>query len=84
MLNITLPDQVLAFVEEQTKVAGFSTTSEYVCHLILREQERVSQQEQIESLLLNGLESGDPVEATDNWWDRKRDRLVERFHQTDA
>ncbi|MBD2460670.1 type II toxin-antitoxin system ParD family antitoxin [Oscillatoria sp. FACHB-1407] len=84
MLNVTLPDQILAFVEEQATAAGFSTVNEYIYHLILREQERIAQQEQIESLLLEGLDSGEPVEVTDDWWTQKRDQLVEQVHQSDT
>lgn len=84
MLNISLPDQVQTFVEEQAIAAGFSSANEYVYHLILREQERMAQQERIESLLLEGVESGEPVEATEDWWEQKRTQLVERFHQPDT
>lgn len=84
MLNISLPDQIKPFVEEQAIAAGFNSANEYVYHLILREQERIAQQERIESLLLEGLESGEPVEATDDWWEQKRTQLVERFQQSDA
>jgi antitoxin ParD1/3/4 len=84
MLNISLPDQVQTFVEEQAIAAGFNSANEYVYHLILREQERISQQKRIESLLLEGLDSGEPVEATDDWWEEKRIQLVERFQQSDA
>jgi antitoxin ParD1/3/4 len=84
MMNISLSDQVQTFVEEQAIAAGFNSANEYVCHLILREQERVAQHERIESLLLEGLESGEAVEATDGWWEQKRTQLVERFQQSDA
>jgi antitoxin ParD1/3/4 len=84
MLNISLPDQIQTFVEEQAIAAGFNSANEYVYHLILREQERVAQQERIESLLLEGLESGEPVEATDDWWEEKRSQLVKRFQQSDV
>ncbi|WP_416674097.1 ribbon-helix-helix domain-containing protein [Egbenema bharatensis] len=84
MLNISLPDQVQTFVEEQAIAAGFDSANEYVYHLIVREQERIAQQEHIKSLLLEGLESGEPVEATDDWWEQKRTQLVERFQQSDA
>jgi antitoxin ParD1/3/4 len=84
MLNISLPDQVQPFVEEQAIAAGFNSINEYVYHLILREQERLAQQERIESLLLEGLESGEPVEATDDWWEEKRSQLVKRFQQSDV
>ena len=41
MLNITLPNQVLTFVEERMTADGFKTPSEYIYHLILQEQERL-------------------------------------------
>lgn len=63
MLNISLPDQIKTFVEEQAIAAGFSSANEYVYHLILQEQQRIAQQERIESLLLEGLESGEPLYA---------------------
>ncbi len=83
MLNIALPDQMLAFVEEQATAAGFNTASEYVYQLILREQERLFQQKRVESLLLEGLESGEPIEATDDWWEQKRAQL-EQVHQPET
>jgi CheY-like chemotaxis protein len=61
--------------QEQAKALGYDSTNEYVYQLIMREQERVSQQERIESLLLEGLDSGDPIEATDNWWEHRRTNL---------
>lgn len=79
MLNIALPDQVIAFVEEQAAASGLNTASEYVYQLILREQERLSQQKRVESLLLEGLDSGEPIEATDDWWEQKRAQF-ERVH----
>lgn len=71
-------------MEEQAIAAGFNSVNDYVYHLILREQKRVAQQERIESLLLEGVESGEPVEATDDWWEEKRSQLVKRFQQSDA
>jgi antitoxin ParD1/3/4 len=79
MLNISLPEQLQAFVEAQAQATGLGSTSAYVCQLIVREQARVAQQVRVEALLLEGLESGDGVEATNNWWDEKRARLVEQY-----
>jgi antitoxin ParD1/3/4 len=79
MLSISLSEQIQSFVEEQASVAGFNSVNDYINHLILRGRERVVQQERIESLLLEGLDSGEPIEATDDWWEQKRDRLVEPF-----
>lgn len=77
MLNLAIPDQVLPFIEEQATTAGFNTPSEYVYHLILREQERLAQQERVEALLIEGLESGELIEATDAWWSKKRAQLAQ-------
>ncbi len=84
MLNISLPVEVQAFVEAQAIAAGFNSVNEYVYHLVLREHERIVQQERIESLLVAGLESGEPIEATDDWWEQKRTQLVARSQQSDA
>lgn len=80
MLNISLPSQISDFIERQAIADGFNTPSEYVSHIILREQERIEQQERVESLLIEGLESGKSVEVTDDWWKSKRAALDE-LHQ---
>ncbi|MBE8998599.1 MULTISPECIES: type II toxin-antitoxin system ParD family antitoxin [unclassified Nostoc] len=84
MLNISLPEQVQSFVEEQAKVEGFNSPHEYIYQLILREQARVAQQNRVEVLLLEGLDSGEAIVATDDWWEQKRTQLVEQFQQPDA
>jgi antitoxin ParD1/3/4 len=50
MLNISLPDRIIDFIERQAIADGFNTPSEYVSHIILREQERLEQQQRVESL----------------------------------
>jgi antitoxin ParD1/3/4 len=72
MLNISLPNQIIDFIERQAIADGFSTPSEYVLNIILREQERLGQQHRVESLLIEGLDSGKSVEVTDDWWNSKR------------
>ena len=78
MLEIALPNQVLTFVEQQATTDGFQTPSEYVCHLILREQARLIQKDRVKSLLIEGLDSGESIEATDDWWNRKRVSLEDQ------
>ena len=72
MLNISLPNQIIDFIERQAIADGFSTPSEYVLDIILREQERLGQQQRVKSHVLVGLESGKSVEVTDDWWNSKR------------
>jgi len=61
-INFSVPDDLREFVDERVERAGFSTPSEYMRHLI-REDRRRAAQEQLEALLLEGLESG----ASEPW-----------------
>ncbi|MEO0377905.1 MAG: type II toxin-antitoxin system ParD family antitoxin [Cyanobacteria bacterium P01_A01_bin.17] len=83
MLNISLPEEVQPFLENQAAAAGYGSLGEYVHHLILLEQERLAQQARIEMLLSEGLESGEPTEATDDWWKQKRAQLINSTPQLD-
>jgi antitoxin ParD1/3/4 len=76
-LNISLPQTLKDFVEEQVEVSGFSTPSEYVRSLIREDQKRRAE-ERLEALLIEGLNSGAPIEITPEYWERKRTQLIER------
>jgi antitoxin ParD1/3/4 len=78
MLNISLPDNLEAVITQQAEQAGFDTATDYLVHLVLREQERISQQAKVEALLLEGLESSEPIEATDEWWERQQAKYLWR------
>jgi antitoxin ParD1/3/4 len=32
-------------------------------------------------MLLDGLDSGEPIEVDEQWWDRKREGLLQRLNQ---
>jgi len=72
MLNISLPDNLAAVITQQAEQTGFDTATDYLVHLVLKDQDRLSQQAKIEALLIEGLESGEPIEATDEWWEQKQ------------
>ena len=76
MLNISLPEEVQPFLANQAAAAGYTSLSEYVYHLILLEQARLAQQAQIKALLNEGINSGEPAEITDDWWEQKRSQLI--------
>jgi len=76
-LNISLPKSLKDFVEGQVDASGFSTPSEYVRSLIRDDQKRRAE-EKLEALLLEGLNSGEPIEITPEYWERKRTQLIER------
>ena len=52
-MNISLPDSLKTFVDEQVDSAGYGTSSEYVRDLIRRDQGR----KHLRSLLLDGARS---------------------------
>ena len=77
-LNISLPDTMREFIDQQIKIKGYSTASEYIRHLIRQEQEKEAEK-RIETLLLEGLDSGESIEITEEWWENKRKQLINRL-----
>ena len=61
-MNISLPQELKEYIEEQSKT-GYSTPSEYVRELIREDQKRRAK-EKLDTLLLEGLDSGEPLPAT--------------------
>lgn len=47
------------FIDEQVAKGGYSTASEYIRDL-LRQAQNTSDQQKLEAMLLEGLESGEP------------------------
>jgi antitoxin ParD1/3/4 len=76
-MNITLPEPMRRFVEEQVASGDYGTASEYVRALIREDQKRRTQ-ERLEALLIEGLDNGEAVEATPEFWQNLRARIVER------
>ena len=60
-MNISLPDSLKTFVDEQVSQRGYGTSSEYVRELIRKDQER----QHLRGLLLEGAASAptDPADA---------------------
>lgn len=60
-MNISLPDLMKSFVDEQVASRGFGTSSEYVRELIRKDQDRL----QLRGLLLAGgaSKAGAPADA---------------------
>jgi antitoxin ParD1/3/4 len=76
-LNISLPQALKDYVEDQVSTGGYSTPSEYLREL-LRQDQKQRAERKLEALLLEGLNSGEPIEITPEYWERKRAQLVER------
>ncbi|MCH7977845.1 MAG: type II toxin-antitoxin system ParD family antitoxin [Acidobacteria bacterium] len=77
-MNISLPETMKQFIEEQVSAGGYSSVSEYIRALVREEQKRKAQ-EQLEALLVEGLESGKPTEMTDEEWNEIRRESLARL-----
>ena len=77
-MNIALPESMKHFVQERVTAGGYSSVSEYVRELIRADQKR-KVEERIDTLLLEGVESGQPIPVTEEYWDEKKRKLTERL-----
>jgi len=77
-LNISLPKTMKSFIDEQVTEGSYSTASEYVRELI-RKDKKHRVQEKLDRLLIEGLESGKPIEVNDAYWQKKKADLQERL-----
>jgi antitoxin ParD1/3/4 len=70
-MNISLPEALKTFVDEQVNSRGFGTSSEYVRELIRKDQERL----QLRELLLAGAKSKPAAAAGGAYFAALRDRI---------
>ena len=72
-MNISLPEALKSFVDDQVGARGYSTSSEYVRELIRKDQDR----QRLRSILLEGAESPQAITADADYFDRLRGRVRE-------
>lgn len=77
-LNISLPEAMRAFIDSEVAKGGYSTASEYIRDLI-RQAQKKAEEQKLEAMLLEGLDSGEAIEVTDEWWEKKRAQITQRF-----
>lgn len=70
-MNISLPDALKSFVDEQVSQRGYGTSSEYVRELIRMDHDRMH----LRNLLLKGAGSEAAAPADDAYFKALRDRV---------
>lgn len=70
-LNISLPESMRSFIEDQTRRGGYGTASEYLRTLI-RDAWKRQAEDRLEGILLEGLDSGKPTDVSPDYWERKK------------
>jgi len=76
-MNISLNNQLKGFVQERITQTGFSNVSDYIRSLIREDQQRY-QQQRLEQLLLEGLDSGEIKNIDDQFWQTFKQRLNQK------
>ena len=79
-MNVSLPETLKDFVDQQIAAGRYSTASEYVRELI-RNDEKQKAEEQLSTLLREGLQSKE-TELTRDDWKAIRAEAMARVKQT--
>ena len=77
-MTITIDPKLEERLRKRAEAASL-TVEAYVERLLSADQ---SAEDELESLSLDGLNSGDPIEAGPGYWEEKHRRLDERLKKT--
>lgn len=72
-VTVRLPERMRKWVDAQVKAGGYADAGEYVRDLIRKHREERGR-DVIDALLVEGLDSGPPIVATDRYWAEKERR----------
>ncbi len=70
-MNISLPDELKEFIDQQVAEHSFMTSSEYIRSLV-RKAHAVAK---LRALVQEGLESGPTIPMDEAWFEGKRARI---------
>jgi antitoxin ParD1/3/4 len=74
-ITVELPDELAIQIQSQIAQGEFSNLGEYVVYLLQKEQSQL-RSTQLEKMFLEGLDSGELIEITDQWWEQKRQQIL--------
>lgn len=73
-MNISLPEHLKEYVDEQVASGKYTSASEYVRELVRLDQ-KSREREKLEKQVLEGLHSGEAQEVTPEMWEELRRKL---------
>lgn len=79
-MTISLPDTMREFVESEVTSGEYGSASELFRELV-RERQKRKKQEHLETLLLEGLESGQAIEVTSDYIKQRRQSLRRKLEK---
>jgi antitoxin ParD1/3/4 len=79
-MTISLPNTMREFVESEVTNGEYGSASELFRELV-RERQKRKKQEHLETLLLEGLESGQAIEVTSDYIKQRRQSLRRKLEK---
>lgn len=77
-LNISIPENMKEWINIQIKSGKYSSASDYMRDLVRTDQRT---KEELDELLLEGLNSGNSISPDDNYWVNKKQKLKTKMGQ---
>jgi antitoxin ParD1/3/4 len=75
-INVNLPEEVSTYVRERISGGKFRDEGEYILALILADRDHETAEE-LEVLLLEGIDSGDSIPLDEQFWEERRRKILE-------
>ena len=82
-INFSLPPPMKQFIEEQVSAGQYGTASEFLRELVRDRQKRAAQ-EKLEQQLLEGINAGEQITVTPQWWEDFQSRLEQKYPYQEA
>ena len=76
-LQISIPDPLSEFIHERMAAGPYQSPDEYIAALVTADRQRVALGK-LEAFLQEGLDSGPPIEVTDEFWRSLHDEIDQR------
>ena len=74
-MNISVPDEMKAFVEAQMSQEGYASASEYLDRALIRDAQKRRAKQELESKLLEGLQGPAVLMGSDDWDSIKQEAM---------
>jgi antitoxin ParD1/3/4 len=78
-LNVSIPEDLTDFLSRETARRGLGSPEDYLTQLLKDAQRREVAHRDLEAKLIEGLDSGEPVEANEDFWRECRTVLDRRL-----
>ncbi len=73
-ITLDLSDDLLLYIQQQIEQGVFNDINEYLLYL-LNQDKAQRQSLELEKMLIEGLDSGEMIEVTEDWWETKRQKF---------